>query len=75
MSINYQLPYNQGFDAGQRLYAKSPNYRPAELRAIAREEADKQDLAMILRTHYKDGFIAGYGPTKQQGKTVEERHS
>lgn len=74
MSINYQLPYNQGFDAGQRLYANSPNYRPAELRAIAREEADKQDLAMILRTHYKDGFIAGYGP-KQEGNTVEERHS
>lgn len=74
MSINYQLPYNQGYEAGQRLYANSPNYRPAELRAIAREEADKQDLAMILRTHYRDGFVAGYGP-KQGGNTEQKKQS
>lgn len=58
MSINYQLLY----------------YRPAELRTIAEREANKQDLAMILRTHYRDGFVDGYGP-KQEGKTEQKRQS
>ena len=70
MSINYQLLYNQGYEAGQRLYASSPNYRLAELRHIAEREAAKQGLSLILRVHFKDGFLAGYGP-QQEGKAKQ----
>lgn len=75
MSINYQLTYSQGFDAGQRLYARSPNYRVAELRKEADAETAKQDLPMVLQVHYKDGIIAGYQAKRQEGNTEQKRQS
>lgn len=71
MSINYQLTYNQGYEAGQRFYARTPDYRPAELRRIAEQESARQDLPMVLHVHYRDGFIDGYRPAKQEGNTAQ----
>ncbi len=72
MSINYQLTFNQGYEAGQRLYARFPSYRVAQLREEAEREADRQDLPMIMRVHYKDGLIAGYKP-KQESETENDK--
>lgn len=73
MSINYEATYNQGIEAGERLYARSPNCLPPQLRKEAEVETAMQDLPMVLQAHFKDGLIAGYEAMRP--KTAEKRQS
>lgn len=74
-TLNAQGYYDLGYAAGQQFYAHEPEHKQAELYKIAQQQAVHQGLPMVMQAQFKDGFIAGYGPAKQEGDTAQKRQS